>query len=144
MSETYMIAFDGSAPSHNALKFGAKIASASGGRLVLAHVLEWSPYSFLTAEELEQRHKRREEEKGRAEQVILKPVKDRLTGDGLEVETVVRYGHAAEVICDLAREMKATQLIVGRTGSSAIQARLFGSVSASLAQMSPVPCTIVP
>lgn len=144
MPETYLIAFDGSAASERALTFGAERARASGARLLLAHVLEWSPYSFLSAEEVAERHKRRTEEVGRAETVILDPVRKTLTAQGLSVETVVRYGHVAEVLGDLATEFGATQIIVGRTGAKGLQARLFGSVAGTLAQVAPVPCTIVP
>lgn len=144
MPETYLIAFDGSAASERALTFGAERARAAGAQLLLAHVLEWSPYSFLSAEEVAERHKRRTEEVGRAETVILDPVRKKLAGQGLSVETVVRYGHVAEVLCDLATEYGATQIIVGRTGEKGLQARLFGSVAGTLAQAAPVPCTIVP
>ena len=144
MSDTYLIAFDGSGASHRALTYGADRAKAQGASMVLAHVLEWSPYSFLSAEEVAERHKRREQEVGRAETIILNPMKEKLTAGGLRVETVVRYGHIAEVLCDLAKEYDASQIFVGRTGEKGLQARLFGSVPATLAQVSPVPCTIVP
>ena len=144
MSDIYLIAFDGSGASNRALTYGAERAQAQGASILLAHVLEWSPYSFLSAEEVAERHKRRTEEVGRAETVILEPVRKRLTGHGLSVETVVRYGHVAEVLGDLATEFSATQIIVGRTGEKGLQARLFGSVAGTLAQVAPVPCTIVP
>jgi nucleotide-binding universal stress UspA family protein len=144
MSNLFLIAFDGSNASHRALTYGSERARASGARIVLAHVLEWSPYSFLSAEEVAERHKRRNEEVGRAETIILDPMKKKLTGEGLEVETVVRYGHVAETLCTLAEEYEVTQIIIGRTGESGLQKRLFGSVSVTLAQIAPVPCTIVP
>lgn len=144
MSNLFLIAFDGSNASHRALTYGAEQARASGARLVLAHVLEWSPYSFLSAEEVAERHKRRTEEVGRAETIILNPMKEKLTREGLEVETVVRYGHVAETLSALAEEYKVTQIIIGRAGESGLQKRLFGSVSVTLAQIAPVPCTIVP
>lgn len=144
MSHTYLIAFDGSNASHRALTYGVERARASGARVVLAHVLEWSPYSFLSAEEIAERHKRRNEEVGRAENIILNPMKEKLSRDGVEVETVVRYGHVAETLGTLAEEYKVTQIIIGRTGETGLQKRLFGSVSVTLAQIAPVPCTIVP
>lgn len=144
MSDVYLIAFDGSASSHRALSQASKLAHSSGASLLLAHVLEWSPYSFLGADELAERHKRREEEVGRAEKIILKPIKEQLESDGFSVETTVRYGHVAETLSDIAKEESVVQLFVGRTGDSAIQARIFGSVPGTLAQIAPVPCTIVP
>lgn len=71
-------------------------------------------------------------------------MKEKLSREDVEVETVVRYGHVAETLSTLAEEYKVTQIIIGRTGESGLQKRLFGSVSVILAQIAPVPCTIVP
>lgn len=144
MKDLYLFAYDGSAASVRALKFGTGRARAAGADVMLAHVLEWSPYSFLTAEELAERHKRREAEVARAETIILEPVRKQLSDAGLPVRTVIRYGHVAETLAEIAREIQATQIFVGRTGESKLAARLFGSVAGTLAQIAPVPCTIVP
>lgn len=144
MTEIYLIAVDGSSASHRALSYTAERAKAAGAKVVLAHVLEWSPYSFLTKEELEERHARRKQEVARAETIVLGPMQKILSDHGLSVETVVRYGHVTETLCDIAKEFDATQIVVGRMGQSGLTARLFGSVAGTLAQVAPVPCTIVP
>lgn len=144
MTEIYLIAVDGSSASHRALNYTMERAKAASAKIVLAHVLEWSPYSFLTKEELEERHARRKQEVARAESVILGPMQQTLAEHGLTTESVVRYGHVTETLCDLAKEFDATQIVVGRMGQSGLTARLFGSVAGSLAQVAPVPCTIVP
>ena len=61
-----------------------------------------------------------------------------------EVEGVVRHGHAAQVLSDLAGETGADQIFIGRRGLSKLQALLFGSVAGSLVQISPVPVTVIP
>lgn len=139
-----LVAFDGSPAARRALDFGLARAKATNGEIILAHVLEWSPYSFLTPTELEERHARRTEELARAESALLAPQVERLKGEGVPVETVLRYGHIAETLCDIAQEKRAEMIMLGRTGHSRLAARLFGSVAGSLAQMSPVPVTIVP
>ena len=144
MSDCYVVGYDGSAASDRAIEFALDRAVASGASLVIAHVLEWSPYSFLTPEELEERHKRRKEEMARAESAILEPLKTSLANKGVGIETVIRYGHAADVLNAIAEERKAAQIFLGRTGQSGLAARLFGSVAGSLAQTATVPCTIVP
>jgi nucleotide-binding universal stress UspA family protein len=111
---------------------------------VAAYVIEWSPYTFNTPEENEQRHKRREEEIERARTQVLDPLVATLRSSGLEVEGVVRHGHAAQVLSDLAVEHGAAQIFIGRRGISKIAALLFGSVAGSLVQVSPVPVTVVP
>ena len=59
MSKKFVVACDGSPAAGRALKFAIEQAKSGGASLLLVHVLEWSPYSFLTPEELEERHKRR-------------------------------------------------------------------------------------
>ena len=144
MSEIYLVAVDGSSASHRAVSYTAERAKAANAKIILAHVLDWSPYSFLTKEELEERHARRNKELARAEAIILEPMKQILAKQGLTAESEVRYGHVSEVICTIAKEVQATQIVVGRMGQSGLTARLFGSVAGTLAQVAPVPCTIVP
>lgn len=143
MTDTMLVGVDGSESSRRAADFAALRAKASGARLVVAYVIEWSPYTFNTPEENEQRHKRREEEIARA-QAHLAPLLKELKAAGVEVEGVVRHGHAADTLSALAREHGAAQIFIGRRGVSSIAAMLFGSVAGSLVQISPVPVTVVP
>ena len=141
--DVMLVGTDGSESSRRAVDFAAKRAKASGARLVVAYVIEWSPYSFNTPQENEERHKRREEEIARAEE-HLNPLLAELRGQGLDVQSMVRHGHAAEALSGIAREVGAVQIYLGRRGVSKIAALLFGSVAGSLVQISPVPVTVVP
>ena len=144
MTERIIVGYDGSEGANRALDFAAGRAKAQGAHITIAHILEWSPYTFLTPEELEERHGRRKEELKRAEASILAPVLEKLSADGVEADAVLKYGHIAETLCAIANDAGANQLVIGRTGHSALALRLFGSVAGSLAQVSPVPVTIVP
>ncbi len=144
MAETLLIGVDGSKCCNRAVKCAAERAKASGARLIVAFVIEWSRYTFNTPEENEERHKRREQEIEVARTRILDPLVDSLKADGLNVEGVVRHGHVAEVLCDLAKEYGVSQIYIGRIGQSKIRTLLFGSVAGSLVQISPVPVTVVP
>ena len=144
MTSKFLIGYDGSPASKRAADFALNSARTHGASLVIAHVLEWSPYSFLTPEEIEERHKRRAEEMERAEAAVITPLKESLDDSGIEVETVIRYGHIADTLCDIAEKYAVSQIFIGRDGSSAIAARVFGSVAGSVVQTTPVPCTIVP
>lgn len=144
MSNRYVVAFDGSAPGRRAVDYAVELAKLSGATIAVAHVLEWSPYSFLTAEELEERHKRRREELERARTSVVQPVVEQLEASKIEVTTEIRYGNVSETLIAIAKEVGAAQIIIGRTGHSTLVARLFGSVAGTLAQISPVPVTIVP
>jgi len=144
MSEKFAVGFDGSDAAKRALEFALGHAKAHGGSVVLIHVLEWSPYSFLTPTELEERHKRRQEELDRAETAVMKPVLDALGDSGVSVDTIIKYGHIADTLNEVAAANNATQIVIGRNGHSGIGSRVFGSVAGHLVQTSPVPCTIVP
>lgn len=144
MSNKYVVGYDGSDASKRAVDFALDRAKASGASVVVAHVLEWSPYSFLTPEELEERHKRRGEELARARSAVTEPLEKAVAASGVTVETVIKYGHIVDTLCVIAKEHEATQMFIGRQGESGFAARVFGSVAGSLAQCSPVPCTIVP
>ena len=144
MSEVFLVGIDDSAGSSRAVQFATDRAASSGARLVVAYVIEWSPYSFMTVEELEQRHKQHDQEIKQARSRIVDPLVASLKEKGLDVSGCVRHGHASEVMCQLAQEEKATQVFVGRRGVSKMKALMFGSVSGSLVQICPVPVTVVP
>ena len=144
MTGCYVVAYDGSPAGRRAVDFAVALARATGAGIVVAHVLDWSPYSFLTKEEIAERHKRREEELARARTAILAPLTEALRAGGTEVETEIRYGKVVDTLLDIARDRGAAQIVTGRTGEAGLANRLFGSVAGTLAQVSPVPVTIVP
>ncbi|MFU1476476.1 universal stress protein [Roseovarius sp. C7] len=144
MPDKIVVGYDGSEGSKRAVDFAVERATALGATLVVAHVLEWSPYSFLTPNELEERHARRNEELKRAEDAVLAPLVSSLSSSGLTIETSLKYGNIADTLAKLTRDTGAVQVVIGRQGESGLASRLFGSVAGSLAQCSTVPVTIVP
>lgn len=144
MSRKIVVGFDGSDASIRALDFAVSRAQAQGDSILIAHVLEWSPYSFLTPSEVEERHRRRKEELQRAEAAILTPMVRRVEEAGIPCSTTLRYGHIAETLCRIAKDEGAAMIFIGRMGDSGFASRIFGSVAATLAQVAPVPVTIVP
>ena len=144
MSNKILVALDGSDGSKRALSAAVVHAKLASSDLVLAYVIDWSPYSFHTPQELEERHQRRESEIQRANDSILTPEIAALKADGLNVETVVHHGKIAETLLVLGEQHGVTQIYIGRRGESRIQAMIFGSVSAALVQTATVPVTVVP
>jgi nucleotide-binding universal stress UspA family protein len=143
MTDTYIVGFDGTAQSRRAADYAAARAKASGGKVHLVLVLEWSPYSFHTPEELAERHGRREQELERANATV-QPVVDELNKGGVTATCEVRHGHAADLLCKIASDNSAAQIVIGRTGDSALAQRILGGLAITLAQVAPVPVTIVP
>ncbi|CUH39559.1 Universal stress protein/MT2052 [Jannaschia seosinensis] len=145
MTEQIVVGYDGSPSARRAVQFAQDAALAREVGLIVAHVLEWSPYTFLSPQELEERHMRREEELKRADHAILRPLIMELESrGGGDITTVSRFGNIAEMLARIASETKASQIVIGRTGHSSLASRLFGSVAGALAQAAPVPVTIVP
>lgn len=74
MGLRYVVAYDGSPAGRRAVDHALAAARFSGATVLVAHILEWSPYSFLTQEELTERHQRRNEELVRARSAVIEPL----------------------------------------------------------------------
>ena len=144
MSRVLLVGVDCSECSDRALDYAAERAEAGKLQLIVAHVIEWSPFSFNTPQENEERHARREEELERAHEEIVDPMVSALRARGIYARGVIRHGHAAETLSAVAEEFGATNIIIGKTGSSRIKTQLFGSVANTLVQVSKLPVTVVP
>ena len=144
MPENYVVGIDGSEGSIRAAQYTIDLASKSHAKVLIIHVLEWSPYSFLTNEELAERHKRRREELERAKSAIVDLVLTKLNTGDVSVEKEVRYGSIAEEIQRYCADQEATHIFIARHGGGGLATRLFGSVAGALVQTSNVPVTVVP
>ena len=144
MSNTLLVGTDCSNCSNRALEFASERALDTGDQLIIAYVIEWSPYTFNTPRENEMRHKRREEEISRAENEIINPLVEKYSAMGIDVSGVVRHGHAAHTLNALADEIDASVIFVGRKGTSSLKSLLFGSVAGTLVQIADRPVTVVP
>ena len=144
MTDTILIGIDGSKAGEHAVNFAVSQAKAGNTRLVLVYVVEWSPYTFNTPEENEQRHLRRKEEIKNAKERVLDPILKSLESEGVKALGIVRHGQVADVLLQLAKEQGAGQIVVGRIGHSGIKSLLFGSVATKLIQLAHIPVTIVP
>jgi nucleotide-binding universal stress UspA family protein len=140
-----VVGYDGSPQGDKAIAFAKNISKLIGDcEIALVFVIEWSPYSFHTPEELEERHQRREQEIEQASDHVLKPVADKARSEGFTVSTEVRHGDAAKLLDAIAKDRGANQIIVGRTGTGGLRDRVFGTVSAKLVAATSVPVTIIP
>ena len=144
MTPVFLVGVDCSECSERALEYAANRARAHNARLLVAHVIEWSQFTFSTPQENEERHKRREEELQRAHAEVVDPIVEKLCASGVKAEALVRHGHVADTLNRLAGEEGATNIIVGRHGSSRLKAQVFGSVASSIVQIADCPVTVVP
>lgn len=144
MAEVVIVGVDGSEAGTRAARFAAKQAQESGAHLVVSYVVPWSPYSVQTAEENERRHASKEEELQVAQTQIVDPLVEHLREEGAQVEGLVRHGHPAETLCDVADQRGAVHIVIGRRGQSRVRSLLFGSTAGNLIQIATIPVTVVP
>lgn len=142
--DIYIVAYDGSEASRRTVEFAAGRAQLAKAQLHLVYVLEWSPYSFLTQEELAERHQRRTQELERATQSILAPLVSELATAGRSVTSEVRYGNVAKTIHEIATEKAAKVIYVAKSNETGLASRLLGNVPSALIQIAAVPVVVVP
>ena len=98
MKKSILLAVDGSSGGGKALRHILDTIDANTVKIVLAYVIEWSPYSFNTPEENAERHKRRESEISRAKAGVVAPAKAELEAKGFTVSAVVLHGPPLSLI----------------------------------------------
>jgi nucleotide-binding universal stress UspA family protein len=144
VSSKIVVGLDGSASGERAVAYAKKMANLIGAcELVLAHVIEWSPYTFQTPEENEMRHKRREEELAQATSRIIDPAVAAFKKEGFTARGVVRHGDVADLLNKVAEAEGADQIIVARASEAGLVQRIFGSSTVSLVTPACVPVTVV-
>lgn len=144
MSTKLVIGLDGQSSGERALDFASTLAEQIGScELLVVYVIEWSPYSFQTAEENAQRHKRREEEISTARERVVDPAVAKLTKAGLKVTGHVKHGNVADTLNKVAKDAGAAQIVVARSTDQSLSKRLFGSSTANLVMEASVPVTVV-
>lgn len=144
MSMKILVGLDGEQVGGAALDHAIEIAKqVRGCTLQVAYVIEWSPFSFQTAEENEERHQRREEEIALAKAKIVEPAVSYVTEQGIEAVGTVRHGNVADVLNAIAIKDDARLIVVNRAAERGISARVFGSVTGNLVMSAAVPVTVV-
>ena len=144
MTTKLVVGLDGHGSGDRAVAYAERMAKLIGDcELVIVYVVEWSPYSFQTAEENAQRHKRREEEISTATQRVVDPAVAKVKAAGVPVTGKVRHGDVASILMAVAEEEKAEQIIVARSSEGGFAKRFFGSAASNLVMHAPVPVTVV-
>ena len=144
MTNKIVIGLDGTDTGERALAFAKDLASKMDTCELLAiYVIEWSPFTFQTAEENEKRHARREEEIALATSRIVDPAVKALTDAGFKATGMVRHGDVAETLNRLCGKHGGTQIVVGRASNSGFSKRIFGSSTQNLVMHADVPVTVV-
>lgn len=144
MTVKIVIGLDGTETGERALTFAKDLAGRiADSELLVVYIIEWSPFTFQTAEENAKRHKRREEEIELATNRIVAPAIESLEKSGFKASGIVRHGDVAETLNKITVENGGSQIIVGRMSANGISKRLFGSSTQNLVMHADVPVTVV-
>ncbi len=144
MTEQVVVGVDGSEASRRAVQLAADVAKTRGFRMVIVHVIPWSPYSFNTPTENEERHERKQAELQAAMDQVVQPMVALAHDMGITPDTVIKHGQPADVIVELSEETATRYIFLGRTGDSVVRQAVFGSMPIRIIQNAKIPVTVVP
>jgi nucleotide-binding universal stress UspA family protein len=136
--EKILVPLDGSEHSIKALKMAVQIALKFDGKITLIHVysiggLAISPqpvYEFVQAIR-------------KIGAGILADGEKKVKAEGVQVETLLKEGHAVEEIIKTCREGKFDLVVMGARGISRIKEMLLGSVSDGVTRHAQCPVLVV-
>lgn len=144
MTAKLVVGLDGHASGERALAHAEHLSKLIGEcELIVAYIVEWSPFSFQTAEENAERHKRREQEIATAMERVVEPAVAKLQAAGLKATGIVRHGDVAGALNDISTENDANQIVVARSSEGGFAQRFFGSSTSNLVMSASVPVTVV-
>lgn len=145
MTSRILVGLDGSQSGERALTYAQGLSTKlESCEILVAFIIEWSPYTFQTAEENAQRHKRREEEIATAKARVTDPAVKILTDAGCTARGVVRHGDVADLLDKIAKKEGAEQIVISRSSEGGFVNRVFGSSTVNLVLHASVPVTVVP
>ncbi len=144
MTPKIIVGLSANGAQGRAVEYAKKLAKLIGDcELILVYVIEWSPYAFQTPEENAERHKRREIEITTARERVVDPAVKTLASEGFSARGIVRHGHVADLLDQIAQDEAADQIVVARTSEGGVKERIFGSSTANLVMHASVPVTVV-
>jgi nucleotide-binding universal stress UspA family protein len=137
MYENILVAFDNSEYSKAALAKSSNWVKKHGGRIILVNAVYFDEEEFSIAPD--QREKRFE--LGRAACFTSKEAVS--AQFGIEIESLVCEGEAADIITEIAREKKADLIAMGTHGRRGLNRLIMGSVTSAVLVNSPVDVIMV-
>ena len=140
---TILIPVDGSPASLRALDLAIKMATQNPGTsLVLLNVQNIRAIELAGASEAGDSDWLREAG-SRASAKALKDATGKCEHADVAFETLIRTGHIAEVIAQVAREEDIKHIVMGTRGLGGIQGLLLGSVATQVIHLAEVPITLI-
>jgi len=139
MFKKILLAYDGSEGANKALNAGINLAQIHQAELWALAVQERLPRFSGTMDEVQ-------EEKAFANQhygQLLEVARAKAQEAGLELKTLMRPGHPAQTILQVAKEGKFDLILVGHSGLSGVWAAFLGTTAEKVSRHAPCSVLIV-
>lgn len=139
MYRKILVAYDSSEGAGKALEAGINLAKIHQAELVALTVQESLPKFAGTIDEVQ-------EEKAFADQYagrLLEAARAQAEQAGVELKTLMRPGHPAQTIVQVAKEGKFDLVLVGHTGLSGVWAAFLGTTAEKVSRHAPCSVLIV-
>ena len=138
-----LVAIDFSEPALNALDHAIALARKLHCQLTLLHVIELAVYSPTALPGSAALDEGRESVLG-AGRERLRKLKQKLAGQALSVETLIRMGRAQSDISDTARAIGADLIVIGTHGHTSRRPSLLGGTAERVLRQAGCPVLAVP
>lgn len=135
--QSILIATDGSAGSDAAVSSGIELAAEAGATVAIVFVR--APIPLLG----EPYHQRKLSEQLQMARAAIDEATAAAAERGIEVQSDILEGEAAEEILELARSRKVDLIVVGSRGLGAVTGALLGSVSSAVVRGADRPVLVV-
>lgn len=139
MYKRILVAYDASEGAQKALAAGLNLARLHGAEIVALSVEERLPRFAATIDEVQ-------EEKELANQFYRKlqeEARRKAQEAGVELKTLIRAGHPAQTIVQVAKEGDFDLVVVGHTGLSKVWAAFLGTTAEKVSRHAPCSVLIV-
>ncbi len=134
-----LVAHDGSKQSNEALDKAASLALLSKGSVVVLSVVPDLCMMEMSDNDCKKIYKIMTEESEKN----LNTLRDDLSKKGIAIETVVKFGNAAETIIKTCNDRKIDMVVIGSHGRHGAKKFLLGSVSSKVVDHSPCDVLVV-
>jgi len=125
MYRRILIAYDGSEGAAKGLKAGIRLAKIHRAELCALAVDEKVPRLSGTIDEAQEEKDLADQHYGR----ILKWAEGLAMGEGVDLQTLVRPGHPAKTIVEVAKNGKFDLILLGHSGLSEVWTRFLGTTA---------------
>lgn len=129
MTQTYLVATDGTETSKNAEDYVIETLEPGNVKLVVTTIIEDLDEDQLEAVKEDVNLETLASKRKKEREAMLRERADRYEEAGFEVDTKLGQGDAGKALCELAREIDADGIFMGRGGHSRLGELFYGSVS---------------